>query len=127
MICFTCQREGHIAADCTWKRELAPRHGTHLPPPVPPKRDPEPPTEDYLAARDALGIPSGDPGALALKCPWCQASPWQACVNPATGQDKKRPHDARYAAAKVPPPPDPAQAAIARQQAEESRRARLTA
>ena len=26
MICFNCEEEGHIAADCTWRAEIAPPH-----------------------------------------------------------------------------------------------------
>lgn len=125
MKCFNCQQEGHVAAECRWYTELTPAL-PRRPDAVPPRRDPEPPSASYLQARAELGTPANPAIAeiLGVRCPWCEAGPWQHCVNRALGTPKQRPHEARYQAAKVPVPAAPDLADVARRQVDEYRAAR---
>jgi hypothetical protein len=62
--------------------------------PVPPRWPGVPPTADYLAERERLGMPSR---ALALSrgCEWCGAAPYTECIVRATGRRLGRTHEAR--------------------------------
>ena len=55
-----------------------------------------PPTAEYLAEREGLGIPSQS-AALFHACPWCRAPALQPCTIRATGR-RRHPHDARIEA-----------------------------
>ena len=120
LTCWNCDQPGHVAADCTWKRELA---RPVWPPPVPRWSDPVPPSPAYLQERQRLGMPSSGPGVLAVSCPWCKASPGRACVNTGTAADTD-PHYARQEAAGV-AQPSLRLAELALAQVAESRAARL--
>ena len=64
---------------------------------VPSHRQGTPPTAEYLAARERLGMPSR-PSVIARPCSWCGAGPAAACRVRGTGR-YRQPHDAREAAA----------------------------
>lgn len=127
MKCYNCQTEGHIRSQCPYRRELAavpdlPEQGNVIPLPVT-RRRPDPPAESYLQAKAELGMPRRPDIAaiLTAHCPWCDAGPWQPCVNRATETAKADPHEARYLAAGVEPPRRPALADVARRQADEAK------
>jgi hypothetical protein len=92
-------------------------------PPRPPLRiDPAPPTADYLAAREAVAMPTSGPEILSAGCPWCHVPAYRRCVNVGTGRDTD-PHYARQGAAGIERPSIRLQE-LARKQVDESRRAR---
>jgi hypothetical protein len=101
-LCFRCHRPGHFSADCPTRQAhedppLPPARGRAADPPhVPPRIIPDPPNDYYRAAKAGLGYPDGGGEQLTVACPWCGASAWRWCVNPATGQHKDQPHQARY-------------------------------
>ena len=112
--CYDCGDDGHLAYDCPNRPYL--RGGQIM------RRDPDPPTADYLAVREELGMPSGDLGEILLiACPWCGRGPRSMCVNPGTGRNKIQAHDARYEAAGITPPRNGIIQRIAREQVAESR------
>ena len=57
------------------------------------RRHPSPPTAEYLAVRQRLGIPS-QPDVIWRRCPWCDVAPGQPCRVPGTGKIRQ-PHEAR--------------------------------
>lgn len=93
--CWDCGDDGHIAADCMNRIHTAPQ-------PYPPRpslrHDPDPPTADYMAARQQLNMPSSGQQIISVACPWCKTPPWRRCHNPGTGRDTD-PHTARQEAA----------------------------
>ena len=118
LTCWNCQEPGHVAAECLYKRELAPRPAMPLV-----QRDPDPPTEAYLQERRRLGMTSSGPVVLSVSCPWCKAGPWRRCLNSGTGGETD-PHYARQEAAGV-AQPSVRLVELARQQVRESRLSRL--
>ena len=120
LTCWNCQQPGHVAADCLYKRELAPR-----PPRPPVMRDPDPPNEAYLQERQRLGMTSSGPDVLSVACPWCKAGPRRRCLNTGIGTETD-PHYARQEAAGV-ARPSVRLVELAREQVRESRSSRLAA
>jgi Zinc knuckle len=113
--CFECGDDGHLAYDCP--------NLTHLRSTRPFERvDPDPPTAEYLAAREAMGEPSSGPALLAVACPWCHAPKWRRCVNVGTGRETD-PHYARQEQAGV-EQPSVRLIELAKRQVAESRAAR---
>ncbi len=98
LTCWDCHQPGHVAADCTWKRELAP-----LPARPWTRTEPTDPTPAYLQERQRLGMTSSGPAVLSVACPWCSAPKYRRCVNMGTGGETD-PHYARQAAAGVEQP-----------------------
>lgn len=103
MICYRCHQEGHWRNECP---ASTPAPGASTPPasaqiiqmrPLPARYEPTPPTPEYHAAREALGIPTHAPW-ITTTCPWCGAGWLKQCVNVATGWQTE-PHQARKDAA----------------------------
>jgi len=115
MRCFNCGQDGHIAPNCRWLPELAAD-------PLFMRRPADPPSAEYLAEKERLGMPA-HPAAVALlavACPWCDSGPKSPCVNRALGTPTVW-HEARYTAAGIEPPRRPLYADVARRQVDEAR------
>ena len=120
--CFRCGDPGHFVKDCreTPQAELG---GAAWHPPVPARRDPDPPSPEYLENRQRLGMPSSGPGVLSVSCPWCRVPRQRRCVNSGTGRETD-PHYARQEAAGT-DQPSARLTGLALAQVAESRAARL--
>lgn len=95
-------------------------------PPIPPsllRRDPDPPTEDYLRIRARLGMES-HARSIMVPCPWCKAGILQQCWNPGT-RAHCDPHPSRRELAADAGYTDAARRELAALQVAESRRQRL--
>lgn len=115
--CFECGDTGHLAYSCPNRAYL--NSVSFM------RREPDPPTADYLQARADLNMPSSGPQILSAACPWCKAGKWQRCVNPGTGRETD-PHTARQDAAGIGQPrPSRRLLDLALRQAAESRASRL--
>jgi hypothetical protein len=57
----------------------------------------KPPTAEYLAERERLGMPSG-PGLINVPCPYCGAAELRPCRIRGTGQSIRGFHPARVEA-----------------------------
>lgn len=126
MDCYRCGQEGHSRSECPerWPATAATRASpvavTSDYDRVPLRHEPDPPTPQYLQAREQVGIPS-HAVYTAIGCPWCRVGPYQQCINVAT-QRATPPHQGRLDAAGI--KADTARRDIALRQVTESRAAR---
>ncbi len=120
--CWDCGDEGHAAYDCPNRPYIRDYLKTGAPLP---RIEPDPPTAEYLAAREQLNMPGSGQQVISVACPWCKAPPWRRCSNPGTGRETD-PHAARQEAAGLGQPrPSRRLRDLALRQVTESRRERL--